>query len=338
MRGKPRHPTETAAESLAGGPLRAADILATVHEAVFSTDATSIIRSWNPGAERAYGYGASEVIGRHISLLYFDEDREQIGDRGPASPETLETHATAQRHRHRHENGGEVFVSLRTSTMRNADGEPLEVLYCSTDITVQTTTEETERRLQRELEHRVKNIAATIEAVMDQTIDSTRSLEGLRATARGRIGAITRLSTALAKERDRGVDLTRLVQLLVVSETTRSEAISLLGQPVTLPSAVARPLGMALHELKTNAAAYGALSVPTGRVSLEWKVLGNPPDRRLQLVWRERGGPAPLPPKRRGLGLELIEEAIPYEVAGHVSLTFEPVGVSCRFTVPLSSS
>lgn len=332
MTDGPRSSGETA-NSRSFGP---EEILQNVHDAVISTDMAGVVRSWNAGAERTYGYDAGEAIGRHISLLYFDEDLELIGPQVLAPTQAHGFHEIDLRNRHK--DGREIFVSLRLSLLRNSDGEPIAILGCSNEVTKQVDTGAGRRSLQRELEHRVKNMAATVHAVVDQSIDSARSMEEFSIAVRGRVGAVAGMTAAVAQGTGRGVDLAELVALLVMSHAGRREAVSLGGQSVWAPSSIVRPLGTALHELATNAASHGSLSVPAGGLSIEWTVEGTPDGLQLRLRWREHGGPAVSRPDRRGLGLELIEEAIPYELGGDVSLTFEPAGVECEIRLPFSTS
>jgi two-component sensor histidine kinase len=93
-------------------------------------------------------------------------------------------------------------------------------------------------------------------------------------------------------------------------------------------------LTMALHELATNAAKYGALSVPSGRVTIEWSVSPGDP-KHLKLRWEEKGGPPVSPPTRTGFGTRLVQRSLALELGGEVSLTYEPTGVVCDVSAPL---
>ena len=108
------------------------------------------------------------------------------------------------------------------------------------------------------------------------------------------------------------------------------------GDNLTLLPKHALALSMAIHELATNAAKYGALSVSTGQVSIGWNTRTTQAGRRLHLQWVESGGPAVVPPAHRGFGSRLISEGLPYELDGQVTLDFLPHGVTCVIDVPLS--
>jgi two-component sensor histidine kinase len=95
-------------------------------------------------------------------------------------------------------------------------------------------------------------------------------------------------------------------------------------------------LHMAFHELATNAAKYGALSVPGGRVSVDWQTIADEQGEAVRLTWAESGGPVVRPPVRRGFGSTLVEHALASEFAGEVKIDFPPHGVICRMRLPLS--
>jgi two-component sensor histidine kinase len=103
---------------------------------------------------------------------------------------------------------------------------------------------------------------------------------------------------------------------------------------VAVPANTVVSLSLALHELATNALKYGALSVPAGRVSLSWRLVGKGAGRRLLLRWAERGGPPVTPPEHRGFGSRLIEQALGPDLGGEVRLAFEPTGVVCEIEAP----
>jgi two-component sensor histidine kinase len=114
--------------------------------------------------------------------------------------------------------------------------------------------------------------------------------------------------------------------------------LSLDGPTIELPPAVARNLGLVLHELATNATKHGALSDGDGRVELAWTVEGGPGGRRLVLTWAERGGPEIAPPGRRGFGCTLIERSVAHGLGGRVELAFPPDGARCRIELRIDKA
>jgi two-component sensor histidine kinase len=116
------------------------------------------------------------------------------------------------------------------------------------------------------------------------------------------------------------------------------DRVSLRGDEVRLSAKAALALGMAIHELATNAAKYGGLSADDGCVDVEWTVAGGKGHRRLQLTWTERGGPPVRPPERRGFGSRLIERGLTHELGGAANLEFAPTGVRCVINMPLQGA
>ena len=111
--------------------------------------------------------------------------------------------------------------------------------------------------------------------------------------------------------------------------------VTITGEEVSLPPATAQALALVVHELATNAAKHGALSVPTGRVDLAWGPGDAPDGNGLGLVWSETGGPETAPPTRRGFGRRPIERGVGYSLSGQTRFEFRPEGLRCEITIPL---
>ncbi|RKF18272.1 histidine kinase [Altericroceibacterium spongiae] len=187
--------------------------------------------------------------------------------------------------------------------------------------------------LTRELNHRVKNTLANVLSIIALT---RRRADNLGEFADGLDGRIRALSAThdLLTQSDWGTTPVRAVvqaELLPYAQSGDHE-VTLEGAEVQLAPNDALSLGLAIHELATNAAKYGALSRTGGVVSVVWEMLG---DDLVRITWQERGGP-PVPPKRgRGFGIDLIEKIVAHEVGNPVDLRFEPEGVSCVLTIPV---
>jgi two-component sensor histidine kinase len=216
----------------------------------------------------------------------------------------------------------------REETLREAN------LRLQREIDDHRRTEAALRFAMRELDHRVKNTLATVQSVADQTLRSTASMEQFGPAFSGRIRALARIHTALAERRWEGLPLTELVELVVGPYRAHAESISTDCNGAFVSSEMVRVLGMALHELATNAAKYGALSSEHGRVAVSSDVHGNSASR-LRIRWSERGGPQVSEPTHRGFGMRLIEEAITYEVDGQVTIRFPGQGLLCELDLPL---
>lgn len=187
--------------------------------------------------------------------------------------------------------------------------------------------------LTRELNHRVKNTLANVLSIIALTRRRASSLDDFANGLDGRIRALSATHDLLTQS-DWG---STPVQAVIQAELRpyahdADHVVELLGPDVQLAPNDALSLGLAMHELATNAAKYGALSRPGGRVSVNWKLVS---DALVRIEWLERGGP-PVGPKRgRGFGTDLIERIVAHELKNPVKLEFEPEGVRCVLTIPV---
>lgn len=195
-------------------------------------------------------------------------------------------------------------------------------------------TEDALRFAMRELDHRVKNTLAMVQSVADQTLRSSTSMSEFGAAFYGRIQALARIHIALAGRRREGLGMAELIELVVGPYRRHGESVSIESEDTFLSSELARVLGMALHELATNAAKHGALSTNEGRVAISSRVESNGVSR-LHISWSERDGPPVGEPARRGFGMRLIEDALAYEVEGRVTVQFPGQGLRCEIEIPV---
>ena len=207
------------------------------------------------------------------------------------------------------------------------------------DITGRKQAEAQRDLLLHELNHRVKNTLATVVSIAQQSLKSSPSLEEFRKAFLKRIVALSKTQDLLTRTGGRSTTLHDLVQAeLAPFQNDKNSRWIITGELVLLKQEIALALGLALHELATNAAKYGALSVPTGRIELAWRVQDYIDGRHLHLAWTETGGPAVATPSSEGIGSRLIEEGLAHELDGNVSLDFDPSGVRCTIVVPLPNS
>ncbi|MEO8604188.1 MAG: sensor histidine kinase [bacterium] len=210
-------------------------------------------------------------------------------------------------------------------------------LRLETEIQEHRRTEDALRFAMRELDHRVKNTLATVQSVADQTLRAAVSLDEFGTAFSGRIQAMARIHSALALRRWQGLALDELIELVVGPYRNAADSVSVAGDGPFLGSDLARVLGMALHELATNAAKYGALSIKGGRLDISTRVDASSPPV-LCIHWAERNGPLIVAPRRRGFGMKLIEEALAYEIGGSVDVRFARQGVCSDIQIPLPSA
>jgi two-component sensor histidine kinase len=183
----------------------------------------------------------------------------------------------------------------------------------------------------------VKNTLATVQSIAAQTLRSSNSSAQFKEAFEGRLLALSMTHNLLTLKSWREADLHDIaVQELAPYQREADERVLITGPKVNLPPRYAINLGLVLHELVTNAAKYGALSVPTGHLSLSWDVI-SAEDRpsQLRIHWTESGGPPVQPPKRQGFGSRLIRRSIEGELDGYIVLNFEKTGVFYDISIPL---
>jgi len=180
----------------------------------------------------------------------------------------------------------------------------------------------------RELHHRVKNTLATVQAVVGATARSALSIDDFYQAFVGRIISLANTHSLLTEAVWQTAPLREIMEKeLRPYNDARGERISLNGPPVELPSEAAVPIGMAIHELTTNAAKYGALSVPGGKVAISWETEPAGEGTRLKLVWEERGGPEVSAPTRQGFGSRLLHRVLATQLNARVDMDFRPEGL-----------
>jgi PAS domain S-box-containing protein len=233
--------------------------------------------------------------------------------------------------------GGEMrWVETRCFITYDGEGRARRVVGVSIDITERKRVEEQQSRLVAELDHRVKNVLATVQAVAAHTMQASSSMEHFVAALDGRIRSMSSTHELLSHRRWAGIPLAELVQRELAPYATGSNTE--IGGPVVMLSAEAgQTMATVLHELVTNAAKYGALSVPSGRVSISWRVpLNGGASDKLVLTWREISGPLVVPPSKTGYGMDVVSSIIPYELGGTVDHVLAPEGARCQMEIPLA--
>ena len=209
------------------------------------------------------------------------------------------------------------------------------MLGVAVDITDRKRAEQRLQLTLRELDHRVKNILALVQAVAEHAAATTDSVESFVVDFRARTMAMARMHEALRRKHWDGAELRELVELAVAPYRRDDECVRYAGPDVLIPPRQVQALGMALHELAANAAKYGAGSNRGGRVDINWNIEDTDTTARLRIIWKESGGPSVSRPAKRGLGLSLIEDGVPYEIGGEASVRFDPSGVRAEILIPL---
>jgi PAS domain S-box-containing protein len=232
-------------------------------------------------------------------------------------------------------NGETRWISSTGSAVYDeVTGEPIRILGSNFDITERKRAEERQGLLIAELDHRVKNILAQVAAVASSTSRGSRSVDAFLGSLDGRIRSMAIAHTLLSAAGWQSVGLDALVRNEFAPYATGSNATAS-GPDVLLNSAETQAVARVLHELATNAAKYGALSIPDGRVAVHWDVKPNGAGTDLTLVWRELGGPPVTCEHSSSYGTNLIRNLVPHELGGRVDLVFAREGVNCTIEIPI---
>ena len=301
-----------------------AAIVESSDDAIVSKNLDGIITSWNRGAERIFGYTAEEAVGQPIMIVIpqdrQSEEREILTRirRG----ERIDHFETVRQRRH----GSLINVSLTVSPVKNAEGKIIGASKIARDITEQKRSQERIATLAREAEHRSKNVLASVQAAVN--LSQAETPEGLKQAIEGRIRALANVHSLFVESRWIGAELSTIAAQ-ELDPYAAKERVRIEGPPVLLEPNAAQAVAVTLHELATNAAKYGSLSGPGGRVELTW-VHGE--DKRLVMRWTETGGPAVQVPTREGFGSRVIDRMI-RQLKGKTRFDWHPEGLVCEIVL-----
>ena len=240
--------------------------------------------------------------------------------------------------------GRVIWISVRSTPVRAANGQLLYVVRVVQDITERKASERRQKLLIDELNHRVKNTLATVQSLATQTARGAPTPADFREAFEGRLIALSKAHDQLTVHHWESVDLRELLSgSLAPYAGAGPERVILRGEDIVLRPRAVLTLAMVFHELTTNAAKYGALSAPGGSVEIRWQPVMAPAggkngdSQMLQIEWIEQGGPPVVEPTRRGFGSKLIEGSIAAEHGGSVRLAFDPAGLRCDIAMPLDA-
>jgi len=301
-----------------------ASIVESTDAAIISTDLDGRVLSWNPGAQRIFGYLPEEVVGRPIgALIPRDRDGEHadVLARICAGEQVVRYETVRQC-----KDGRPIDAALTVSPVRDAHGAILGLSGVVRDITEQKQQEEQIAVLAREAEHRTKNVLAAVQAVVN--LSRGDSMGALKRAIRGRIAALAKVHALFIDSRWTGADLLDLAtQELAPYRDDGRERVSVTGPAVSLTPTAAQCVAVILHELATNAAKYGSLSTDDGRLDLGWSLDA---DGTVRLRWRESDGPPAVRPSRRGIGMKVMETMVAGQLRGAIQTDWRPEGLGCE--------
>ncbi|MBO0764704.1 MAG: PAS domain S-box protein [Hyphomicrobiaceae bacterium] len=308
--------------SLYASERQLATIVETSTDAIVSKDLNGIVRSWNQGAERLFGFTAAEMVGRSVTNLIpperQDEEDTILGRirRG----ERVEPYDTVRARR----DGTLVDISLAVSPVKDAEGRIIGASKIARDITERKQAQARQELLTCEVQHRTKNLFAVVRAVVARSFAGKRTVEEAQASVLDRLHSLAQTHVMLLDEDWSGVDL---------AEVVRTEArpypgrIAIDGPQIILDPQAAQNFALAVHELATNAAKYGALSNGTGQVLVAWEVNELNGERRFRFCWMERDGPPVSPPRSKGFGSAVLEQMMADYFDDPPRIEFAPSGI-----------
>ncbi len=285
------------------------------------------------------GYSREELLANRLFTNTYpdDVDLDREGFRQQVAGE-LEFYSVEKRFKRK--DGRLIWMSVRSSPVRTANGTLLYVVRVVQDITEHKAAEQRQKLLVDELNHRVKNTLARVQSLAVQTARGTSSLEEFRERFEGRLIALSKAHDQLTMHHWENGDLRALIAEGVAPYAgADGERVTLRGDAVLLGPRAVLTLAMAFHELTTNATKYGALRESGGRIEIGWHrvaAAGETP-AQLRIDWVEKGGPTVAEPERRGFGSKMIEGSIAAELGGSATLKFEPDGLRCEIVVPLEA-
>lgn len=295
---------------------------------IFVWDFDGGIINWNRGSEELYGYSRKEAIGKRKEQLLktvvpgssFEALRQELAEKGEWSGELRQTTKS----------GKDLIIESHIE-LEQLDGRRL-VLESTRDVSERKELERRQQLLLGELTHRVKNTLAVVQSIAQQTLRTAPSQEDFVERFGGRLSALASAHGLLVQSDWLGADFQALAESQLAAHISdKGNRVRLEGPPVALKADLATPVGLVLHELATNAAKYGSLSVAGGRVSVKWAVdRGNNP--AFKMVWEEKNGPQVGSPEKTGFGTLLIERGIPGAI---IRREFGPAGFACSIEIPL---
>ncbi|MGB3501321.1 MAG: PAS domain S-box protein [Mesorhizobium sp.] len=313
---------------------RLAAIIALSSDAIIAKDLNSIVTDWNEAATKLFGYTADEMIGQSILKIIPDERRDEETEiiSRIMRKETVPAFETTRRRK----DGTPIAVSVAVSPIRDRQGDIVGASKIARDITGMRENERRIRMLMREVNHRVKNQFAVILSMVRETNNRSTSQAEFQEKVRDRIMALARSHDLLVTSEWSGASMAELT-IEHLRPFGHEEQVFVSGPMLTLVPNAVQHLGMALHELGTNSAKYGALSNKDGRVAISWRMFMDEDKRKqFEFVWDETtsSGARTEPERRRGFGSVVLQRVAPQALLGSAILEHMAGAVVWRLTAP----
>lgn len=302
-------------------------LLDSIHAAVIATDLDGHVVFWNRFAERLYRLPTAEALGKPIC------DLELAGDgRGRETLDGWSGDFLPSR-----SNGSSGPADADYRPLFGEDGQKIGTVIVAFDGTERKREQERAALLVGELHHRLKNTLATVLAIIRSTGRTATTIEGFQRSLAGRVESLAKTHALLAKQPSEAADLHALLEAeLGPYRDGSGRRVRLSGPSVSLPSTVAVPFALALHELATNAAKYGSLSNAEGWLEVNWTLLHGGDGASLVMNWSERGGVPVVQPRKSGFGSELLRRVLRGQIGADVetSYAFDGLRLKVAISVP----
>lgn len=228
------------------------------------------------------------------------------------------------------EDGAVRWVAAKGRAVFDSHGRCVRVIGAAIEITERKEIEERQLLLAREVDHRARNALAVVQAIVRLTQAPTK--QGYVTAVEGRIHALSQAHNLLSETRWQGAEIARLVSEELAPYRSTEGRVTMSGPSVFLSSEKAQNLALALHELATNSAKYGALSARKGLLKVTWECSND----ELTLHWDESGGPAVETPVSQGFGTKIMNASIKHQIGGNVAWNWRPSGLHCALQIPVS--
>jgi PAS domain S-box-containing protein len=320
---------------------RLSAIVESAEDAILAKNLDGVITSWNPGAERLFGYTADEIVGKPVTVLI---PPDRLGE----EPAILARIRRGERVEHfdtvrRRKDGSLVEIGLTISPIRNTAGQIVGASKIARDITERKQAQEQQRLLLREMNHRVKNLFLIASSVVALSARSAATPAALASAVQARLSALARAHALTLPamsgsdcEADPSTTLHALIRAIAApydddGSSGDGARIVVTGPDLPIAGRAMTNFALLLHEFATNAAKYGALSSPTGRVHVECAEQG----AQLVLTWTEHGGPPVVQDQSKveGFGSLLARLTIGGQLGGELSYDWRPEGLAIRMSV-----
>ncbi len=237
----------------------------------------------------------------------------------------------------RRKDGSEFWATVFINPVRDQRGIVVQHFISLLDVSKHIEAQAQAKVLIDELNHRVMNTLSTVQSIVAQAFRMRSETAVIREAIEDRLFALSRSHDLLTREHWESVGLVDVVTVALEPFGVvdgRANRVVITGEPIRVSPKATLALGIALHELATNAVKYGAFSNDTGSILIAWAIEPKLDGDRLVLHWREIGGPPVSPPSAKGFGSQVIERGLPHELEGAVRMDYQPDGLVCTINIP----